>query len=85
MSLPVPIDRLREEMGRFGPAFLLTVTDGIGATGTDTLVVTVNPGGGDNCPWHAAGGCVADFNNSGGTPDDADIATFFSLWNNGGC
>jgi hypothetical protein len=27
MSLPVPIDKLREEMGRFGPAFLLTVTD----------------------------------------------------------
>jgi hypothetical protein len=27
MSVPVPIDRLREEMARFGPAFLLTVTD----------------------------------------------------------
>jgi hypothetical protein len=27
MTLPVPIDKLREEMGRFGPAFLLTVTD----------------------------------------------------------
>jgi hypothetical protein len=27
VSLPVPIDRLREEIGGFGPAFLLTVTD----------------------------------------------------------
>lgn len=27
MSVGVPIDRLREEMGRFGTAFLLTVTD----------------------------------------------------------
>jgi len=27
--------------------------------------------------------CVADFNNSGGTPDDADVAEFFTAWNNG--
>ena len=27
--------------------------------------------------------CVADFNNSGGTPDDADVASFFDAWNNG--
>ena len=27
MSVPVPIDRLRSEVARFGPAFLLTVTD----------------------------------------------------------
>ncbi|NUQ68895.1 MAG: hypothetical protein HUU18_11545 [Phycisphaerales bacterium] len=27
--------------------------------------------------------CVADFNNSGGTPDDADVAAFFDAWNAG--
>jgi len=27
--------------------------------------------------------CLADFNNSGGTPDDADVAAFFEAWNNG--
>jgi hypothetical protein len=27
--------------------------------------------------------CVADFNNSGGTPDDADVSAFFSAWNSG--
>ncbi|NUQ68010.1 MAG: hypothetical protein HUU18_06995 [Phycisphaerales bacterium] len=27
--------------------------------------------------------CVADFNNSGGTPDDADVAAYFEAWNNG--
>jgi len=29
------------------------------------------------------GGCLADFNNSGGTPDDADVAAFFDAWNEG--
>jgi len=27
--------------------------------------------------------CPADFNNSGGTPDDADVAEFFAAWNAG--
>jgi len=27
--------------------------------------------------------CVADFNGSGGTPDDADVAAFFAAWNDG--
>ncbi|MBK9187427.1 MAG: hypothetical protein IPM33_00575 [Phycisphaerales bacterium] len=27
--------------------------------------------------------CVADYNGSGGTPDDADVAAFFDDWNNG--
>ncbi|NUQ68016.1 MAG: S8 family serine peptidase [Phycisphaerales bacterium] len=27
--------------------------------------------------------CPADFNGSGGTPDDADVAAFFQAWNNG--
>jgi len=27
--------------------------------------------------------CLADFNCSGGTPDDADVAAFFDAWNNG--
>ncbi|NUQ68011.1 MAG: hypothetical protein HUU18_07000 [Phycisphaerales bacterium] len=29
------------------------------------------------------GGCLADFNHSGGTPDDADVAAFFDAWNEG--
>lgn len=27
--------------------------------------------------------CIADFNGSGGTPDDADVAAFFLAWSNG--
>lgn len=27
--------------------------------------------------------CIADYNESGGTPDDADVAEFFAAWNNG--
>lgn len=27
--------------------------------------------------------CPADFNRSGGTPDDADVAAYFDAWNNG--
>lgn len=27
--------------------------------------------------------CTADFNHSGGTPDDADVAAFFTAWNDG--
>jgi len=27
--------------------------------------------------------CIADFNQSGGTPDDADVAAFFEAWNAG--
>jgi len=27
--------------------------------------------------------CLGDFNNSGGTPDDADVAAFFEAWTNG--
>ncbi|NUQ67478.1 MAG: hypothetical protein HUU18_04250 [Phycisphaerales bacterium] len=27
--------------------------------------------------------CPADYNNSGGTPDDADVAAFFNAWNAG--
>jgi len=27
--------------------------------------------------------CIADFNASGGTPDDADVDAFFTAWNNG--
>ncbi|MBK9187917.1 MAG: hypothetical protein IPM33_03075 [Phycisphaerales bacterium] len=27
--------------------------------------------------------CIADFNGSGGTPDDADVFAFFEAWNNG--
>ncbi|NUQ68866.1 MAG: choice-of-anchor B family protein [Phycisphaerales bacterium] len=27
--------------------------------------------------------CPSDFNGSGGTPDDADVAAFFEAWNNG--
>ena len=27
--------------------------------------------------------CVADYNQSGGTPDDADVAAFFTDWNDG--
>jgi len=34
------------------------------------------------CPW-SSGGCIADYNGSGGTPDDADVAAFFDAWNNG--
>lgn len=30
-----------------------------------------------------SGGCLADFNNSGGTPDDADVASFFEAWSAG--
>ncbi|NUQ69131.1 MAG: hypothetical protein HUU18_12755 [Phycisphaerales bacterium] len=40
-----------------------------------------NPCGG-SCPW-SSGGCIADYNGSGGTPDDADVAAFFDAWNNG--
>ncbi|MBK9189682.1 MAG: hypothetical protein IPM33_12080 [Phycisphaerales bacterium] len=35
-----------------------------------------------NCPW-SQGGCIADYNGSGGTPDDADVAAFFDAWNAG--
>ena len=34
-------------------------------------------------PPSACPSCVADFNDSGGTPDDADVAAFFDAWNNG--
>lgn len=34
------------------------------------------------CPWTPVG-CIADFNGSGGTPDDADIDMFFQYWNAG--
>lgn len=27
--------------------------------------------------------CLGDFNNSGGTPDDADVVAFFEAWSNG--
>ena len=33
---------------------------------------------GPSCPP-----CPADFNQSGGTPDDADVAAFFEAWGNG--
>jgi len=55
----------------------LTVTDTIGATHTDTVLITVLAGG-PNCPP-----CPADFNDSGGTPDDADVTAFFQAWNDG--
>ena len=29
--------------------------------------------------------CVGDYNRSGGTPDDADVAAFFDDWNNAAC
>ncbi|NUQ68617.1 MAG: hypothetical protein HUU18_10100 [Phycisphaerales bacterium] len=35
-----------------------------------------------SCPW-SQGGCIADYNGSGGTPDDADVAAFFDAWNAG--
>ena len=50
----------------------LTVTDNQGATGTDTVVITVN--GGLPCP--------ADFNNDGGV-DGADVESFFVAWEAG--
>lgn len=34
-------------------------------------------------PPSACSPCVADFNNSGGTPDDADVTAFFAAWNAG--
>ncbi|MBK9188561.1 MAG: hypothetical protein IPM33_06340 [Phycisphaerales bacterium] len=33
--------------------------------------------------WWASRPCTADFNNSGGVPDDADVAAFFASWNAG--
>lgn len=45
---------------------------GSGATGAMTV---------EGSP--AGAGCIADFNHSGGTPDDADIAAFFAAWNEG--
>jgi len=33
--------------------------------------------------WRSGGVCLADFNNSGGTPDEADVAAFFEAWNLG--
>lgn len=53
----------------------LTVTDNRGATATDDVVITVNEATG--CP------CVADFDNSGGTPDAGDIDSFFFAWLSG--
>jgi len=35
-----------------------------------------------SCPWSVVG-CIADYNGSGGTPDDADVAAFFDAWNAG--
>ncbi|MBK9188381.1 MAG: hypothetical protein IPM33_05430 [Phycisphaerales bacterium] len=46
-----------------------------------TYIPGENPCGG-SCPW-SSGGCIADYNGSGGTPDDADVAAFFDAWNNG--
>jgi len=49
--------------------------------GTFTLQGGFWVGGGTGGPSCAP--CVADFNNSGGTPDDADVDAFFTAWNNG--
>jgi len=46
-----------------------------------TYVPGINPCGGA-CPW-SSGGCIADYNGSGGTPDDADVDAFFTAWSNG--
>ncbi|MBX3409689.1 MAG: hypothetical protein KF859_07360 [Phycisphaeraceae bacterium] len=48
----------------------LTVTDNQNATGTDTVVITVEPP------------CPADFNNDGGV-DGADVEAFFIAWETG--
>ena len=47
-----------------------------GATGSGQWTLSCVPG--SSCPP-----CVADFNDSGGTPDDADVTAFFEAWNNG--
>jgi len=47
-----------------------------GATGSGQWTLSCVPG--PSCPP-----CVADFNNSGGTPDDADVTAYFEAWNNG--
>ncbi|MBK9188407.1 MAG: hypothetical protein IPM33_05565 [Phycisphaerales bacterium] len=52
-----------------------------GDVGNNYWISVSNDG---SCP--EAGGCapcVADFNNSGGTPDDADVDAFFTAWNAG--
>lgn len=47
--------------------------------GTPTSVTaTVQVPGDLPCP-----ACIADYNNSGGTPDDADVTAFFAAWSNG--
>lgn len=45
--------------------------DGDGAVTTDDIALIL------------LNACAADFNGSGGTPDDADVAAFFSAWNSG--
>ncbi|NUQ66764.1 MAG: hypothetical protein HUU18_00580 [Phycisphaerales bacterium] len=47
-----------------------------------TQFVIIPTSGGPACPW-SSGGCIADYNGSGGTPDDADVAAFFDAWNSG--
>lgn len=49
----------------------LTVTDNLGATHTDTVQITIEPGG-SACPT-----CAADFDNNGGV-DGGDLAAFFA-------
>lgn len=48
--------------------FRCQVTNACGSVWTEPAVLVV---------------CVADFNCSGATPDDADVAAFFIAWNNG--
>ncbi len=56
----------------------LTVTDNGGAPDTDTVVITVNAGGGPNCN-------PIDFNGDGLYPDTADIDDFLSVFSGGPC
>lgn len=53
--------------------------------GTNTVLVIAFEEGGRGAYQFASVevGCVADFNNSGGVPDDADVAAFFAAWNEG--
>ncbi|NUQ68197.1 MAG: hypothetical protein HUU18_07965 [Phycisphaerales bacterium] len=66
----VQVSRAPVETGSLGVigALRCTIANGAGVITSSPIPLTV---------------CIADFNCSGGTPDDADVAAFFDAWNNG--